>query len=106
MSFFKRKARNRRLGKDRVLDVKLRSNQVRASRLRIVALALGLVFATILSFYLVWRSGQWALNRLIYENNAFAIQAIDVQTDGGVAVDQLRRWSGVKNGENLLALDL
>ena len=81
MSFFRRKARNRRLGHERVLDVKMRTGQGRASRLRMVALALGLIFATILSFYLVWRSGQWALNRLIYENNAFAIQTIDVQTD-------------------------
>lgn len=106
MSFFRRKARNRRLGHERVLDVKMRTGQGRASRLRMVALALGLIFTTILGFFLVWRSGQWALNRLIYENNAFAIQTIDVQTDGVMAVDQLRRWSGVKVGENLLALDL
>ena len=36
----------------------------------------------------------------------FAIQRIDVQTDGVIAPDQLRRWSGVKPGENLIALDL
>lgn len=107
MCFFRKKAKNRRLGNDsRVLDVKMRSNQVRASRLRMLALALVLVFATVLSFYLVWRGGQWALNRLIYENDAFAIQTIDVQTDGVMSVDQLRRWSGVKPGQNLLALDL
>jgi len=29
-----------------------------------------------------------------------------VQTDGVIAVDQLRRWAGVKGGENLMALDL
>jgi cell division septal protein FtsQ len=94
------------LGHEHVLDVKLRSDQTRASRLRIVAAALGLVFATILCFYLVWRGGEWALNRLIYENVAFEIQMIDVETDGVMAADQLRRWSGVKVGENLLALDL
>src|SRR6185436_10480908 len=31
---------------------------------------------------------------------------IDIQTDGVISIDQLRRWSGVKLGENLLALDL
>lgn len=106
MSLFRRKARNRRLGNERVLDVKVRSDQVRASRLRFVALGLALVFATILGLFLVWRSGQWALNRLIYENNAFSIETVEVQTDGVMAVDQLRRWSGVKTGQNLLALDL
>jgi len=103
---FKRKPRNRRVGQERVLDVKLRSAQVRASRLRFLALAMILLFTTILGLYLIWRSGQWALNRLIYENDAFAIKTIDVETDGVMAIDQLRRWSGVKVGENLMALDL
>jgi cell division protein FtsQ len=43
---------------------------------------------------------------LVYENKAFAIQDIDVQTDGVIGLDQLRRWMGVKPGQNLLALDL
>jgi len=106
MIWFKRKARNRRLGRERVLDVKLRSDQVRATRLRLVAIAMGFVFATVIGFYVVWRAGEWTLNRLIYENKSFAIQRVDVETDGVIAVDQLRRWAGVKPGENLLALDL
>ncbi|MDB6064333.1 MAG: putative cell division protein FtsQ [Pedosphaera sp.] len=106
MSWLKRKPRNRRLGRDHVLDVKLRSDQVRATRVRLAAIALGLTFATIFGFYAVWRTGQWALNRLIYENTAFAIQNVEVETDGVIAPAQLRRWAGVKPGENLLALDL
>lgn len=94
------------MGSGHVLDVKLRSDQVRATRMRMAAIALGLVFTTVFSFYLVWRAGEWALNRLVYENKAFAVQEIQVQTDGVIAVDQLRRWAGVKPGENLLALDL
>ena len=43
---------------------------------------------------------------MVYENKAFAIEEIDVQTDGVISVDQLRRWAGVKPEENLLALDL
>ncbi len=106
MIWFNRKPRNRRLGREHVLDVKLRSDQVRATRMRMAAIALGLVFTTILGFYLVWRAGEWALNRLVYENKAFAVQEIQVQTDGVIAVDQLQRWACVKPGENLLALDL
>jgi len=70
------------------------------------AVALGAVFATIFSLYLVYRTADWGLNRLVYENKAFAIQDIDVQTDGIIPLDELRRWTGVKPGANLLALDL
>jgi cell division septal protein FtsQ len=106
MSLFRRKPKNRRLGHVQVLDVKLRSEQVRATRMRLAAVALGLVFATIFGFYLIWRAGEFALNRLVYENKSFAVQEIDVRTDGVIATDQLRRWAGVRLGENLLALDL
>jgi cell division protein FtsQ len=104
--WFRRTPRNRRLGREFVLDVKLRSSQLRATRTRMAAVALGVVFAAVLGVFLVWRGGQWALNQLIYENNAFAIKEIDVQTDGVLSVDQIRRWAGVKPGNNLLALDL
>jgi len=104
--WFKRKPKNRRLGREQVLDVKLRSSQVRAARTRMGAIGLGAVFAIVFGLYLVYRTGEWALNRLVYENKAFAVQDIDVQTDGVISRDQLRRWTGVKPGENLLALDL
>lgn len=89
-----------------MLDVKLRSDQVRASRMRLSALAGGVLFGTVFGLYLLWRVGEWTLDRLVYENRAFTIQQIDIQTDGIISADQLRRWSGVKAGENLLALDL
>ena len=55
---------------------------------------------------MVWRTGEWGLNRFVYENKAFALQDVDVQTDGVIAVEQLRRWAGVQAGQNLMALDL
>jgi cell division septal protein FtsQ len=106
LSWFKRKPKNRRLGREHVLDVKLRSSQVRAARTRMAAVALGSVFATIFGLYVLWRAGERALDRLVYENAAFAIAEIDVQTDGSIAVEQLRRWMGVRQGQNLFALDL
>src|SRR5262245_11857556 len=104
--WLKRKPRNRRLGREYVLDVKVRSSQVRAARARLTALSLGGIFAIIIGAILIWKGTEWGLNRLVYENSSFAIQDIDVQTDGVIAVDQLRRWAEVRNGENLLALDL
>jgi hypothetical protein len=107
--WFKREQKNqknRRLNRRRVLDVKLRSSQVRAVRVRRAVVVLGITFGTGLGLYLLWHAGSWALDKFVYENPEFAIQRIDVHTDGIIAPDQLRRWSGVKPGDNLIALDL
>jgi cell division septal protein FtsQ len=106
MWFFRREPKNRRLSHRHVLDVKLRSRQVRATRLRLGAVALAVTFGTVFGLYLFWRAGEWALDKFVYENSEFAIRRVDVQTDGVIAPDQLRRWSGVKPGDNLMALDL
>lgn len=106
MSWFHRKPKNRRLGRMHVLDVKLRSDQVRQTRVRIVAFGLAALFGTVFGAYALWRGGEWLLDRLVYENSAFAIRAVEVQTDGVIAPQELRRWSNVRPGQNLLALDL
>ena len=105
-NFLKRKTRNRRLNSGTVLEVKLRSDQVRSSRARAVAVGFGITFCTFFCFYLLWRTGEWALRRLVYENAAFAITEIDAHTDGVFAPEQIRRLSGVKNGRNLMDLEL
>ncbi len=89
-----------------VLDVKLRSDQVRKSRMRLAALASAALIGTALVVCGLWLGGVWLLNRLVYQNQAFAIRAIEVQTDGVISPDQLRRWANVRPGQNLLALDL
>ena len=104
--WFRREKRNRRLKRSHVLDVKLRSGQVRATRARLAAMAFAVLFGTVFGLYLFWRAGEWALDYFVYENPEFAIRHIDVQTDGVILPDQLRRWAGVKTGDNLLALDL
>ncbi len=104
--WFKSKPRNRRLGREHVLDVKLRSSKMRAARVRMAAIGLGSFFAVVLGAYLLWCAGEWALNEFVYQNPAFSIQDIDIATDGVLSTEQLRRWIGVKPNDNLLALDL
>jgi cell division septal protein FtsQ len=104
--FFRKKAQNRRLGREYVLDVKLRSSQTRKSRARLMAISAGVLFGLAIVVYAVCFLGGWALDRLAYRNPAFALQQIDLQTDGVISSEQLRRWSGVKPGDNLLAMDL
>jgi cell division septal protein FtsQ len=106
MFWRKRKSTNRRLGRVRVLDVKLRSSQVRAARARRIIIGVGVCFCTVLGLYALWCLGELTLNKLVYENKSFAITQVDVQTDGVISPDQLRRWSGVRPGQNLLALRL
>ncbi len=105
-NIFKRKAGNRRLNSGGVLDVKLRSDQVRATRSRALAIGFGITFCTFFCFYMLWRTGEWALRKLVYENTAFAITEVDARTDGDIVPEQIRRWAGVKPGENLMAIDL
>jgi cell division septal protein FtsQ len=104
--FLKRKLTNRRLGREYVLDVKLRSGQVRKARLRLAAISLGVLFLLFFGLYVLWRSSEWGLTQLVFENSAFTIQQLDVKTDGVIAVGQLCRWAGLKPHENLFALDL
>jgi cell division septal protein FtsQ len=106
--WFKRdhRNRNRRQGRGHVLDVKLRSDQIRATRVRLVTLTGAVVFGTVFGLYLVWRTGELLLDKFVYENPDFAIQSIEVQTDGVIPADKLRSWSGVRLGQNLIGLDL
>ncbi len=107
MSWFSRPLKNRRSGREQqVLDVKLRSDQVRATRMRLGAIGLGMTVATLVGFFILWRAGVWTMNLMFYDNPAFAVEKIDVRTDGVLSAEQVRRWSGVNPGQNLLALDL
>jgi cell division protein FtsQ len=106
MWFRREHNKNRRLHRSHVLDVKLRSDQVRATRVRLASMIFLLVAGTFFGLYLLWHIGEVVLNAFVYQNADFAIQQVEVQTDGVIAPNQLRRWSGVKPGANLIALDL
>lgn len=106
MWFKRTSGKNRRLHRHHVLDVKLRSDQVRASRVRLARNSLVVLLGTVFCLYVIWRGGQTALNVFVYENQDFAIQQIDANTDGKIAKEQLRHWARVKLGANLIGLDL
>ncbi|HTD65091.1 MAG TPA: FtsQ-type POTRA domain-containing protein, partial [Candidatus Limnocylindria bacterium] len=89
-----------------MLDVKMARRQAVRHRVAVATLAAGVSLGTLFAIYFLWRGGDWAMNRFIYENKAFAVQEIDIQTDGLLSREQLRRWTGVKREQNLFALDL
>jgi len=99
--------RNRRFGERQfVLDVKLRTRQMRVARWRAAGTGLAGVLALALLVLLFWRGGKWFLADAVYENSAFVIQHVDVRTDGVIAPAVIRRWALVRPGQNLLSLDL
>jgi len=103
---FNRTSKNRRFHRKHILQVKLRSSQRRQLRLRRAAMSLGVPIFVLLGAYGAWRGVDVLLRELVYENPTFAIYQIDVQTDGALSLEQIRRWAGVKLQDNLLALDL
>ena len=106
MSWFSRRQRNRQHRRRHVLDVKLSTEQRRGARLRWLGLTLATASVAFLILVACWRGGEWALQRLIFRNAAFAVNEIDIGTDGVIALEQLRRWAGIELESNLFALDL
>jgi cell division septal protein FtsQ len=99
--------RNRRYReREFVLDVKLRTRQMRVARWRAAGTGLAGVMGLALFALIFWRGGQWFLDDAVYGNPAFAIQRVEVRTDGVIAPAVIRRWAMVRPGQNLLSLDL
>ena len=70
------------------------------ANIAVLLVAAGLVFLG------VWKGGEWVITRLFYENDAFVLKELDIVTDGSLQPEHIRRWAGVKTGDNLFGLDL
>jgi cell division septal protein FtsQ len=104
---FGKKRKNRRtVERAELLDVKLRTSQTRAHRMRLLGVGFAIAFSLTLAALVVWRGGSWLLDKLIYKNEAFAIHQIEVQTDGVLSTNIIRYWAKIRPGQNLLDLDL
>jgi cell division septal protein FtsQ len=68
--------------------------------------ALAISSGLICTLFVVWKGGEWLLNHYVYTNPSFAIEQLEIETDGIIPPEVLRRWANVRKGDNLLALDL
>ncbi len=101
------KRKNRRApDREHVLDIKLRTSMNRAAQVRTAGFGVLLLLSVAVISIVVWRGGQWVLDGLVYQNDSFAIQQIEVETDGVLNSGAIRGWARVHLGENLMALDL
>jgi cell division septal protein FtsQ len=104
--WFSRKSPNRRLKPPGELATRAARRQALSARWRTASLALGVAMSAVIVLLTIWRGGDWLIRRMVYDNEAFAIRSIDIQTDGVLPLEQLRQWAGVKPGDNLLTVDL
>ena len=98
--WFKRTPKNRRLERGHVLDVKLRTKEVRAARLKLATTALGVSLGTVIALYLLWRGGVWALDEFVFKNDAF-IQGTQLSD----AINGAEMWPRMKDESGCLAKD-
>jgi cell division septal protein FtsQ len=103
---FNRKTKNRRFERKHVLDVKVSSIRRRQIWSRRLGMLMAAAFLLAVAEFLIGRGGEWALEKLVYGNPAFAIHTVDIETDGVLSREQLRSWAGVRLESNLMRLDL
>ena len=101
-----RKHKNRRFLRQNVLDVRLRTREVRAARIRLVFAACSLAVGAALVLFLLWRAGEWTLDKLVFRNPAFIVRALEIESGKHLPAELVRSWSGFEGTENLIDLDL
>jgi hypothetical protein len=99
-------AKNRRLDRSQILDVKARSEEAQAVLWRVISAVAAILVGTLLGLIVLWQASVWVMNRFLFTNPVFGIRIIEVTTDGDTPTLTLRRLAGVHVGDNLLALDL
>lgn len=101
---FKRKKRKRKVRN--TLSVSMptqRANQ--RFRRRIILLVFGVILLGALG-YGVHLGVQEAMNRVFYENDEYALEFLEIKVSGNISRAEIRKWSGVQAGQNLMSLDL
>jgi len=102
---FPKRQKNRRVVRQNILDVRVRTREARAARWRLAVAATALALGVLTVLFGLWRGGEFALNRFVYSNPAFGLRHLTVDS-GVLPVEMVQLWSGLKAGDNLMQLDL
>jgi hypothetical protein len=100
------KSKNRKAERQWLLDVKSRSKPLKAFRLRMAATAMAISTGIVLSLFVCWKGGEFLLDQYVYTNPSFALERLDIETDGIIPTEQIKAWASLKKGQNVLAMDL
>jgi hypothetical protein len=107
-----RRPRNRRVSSFRqrrqqhLLDVKVRSRRAIQQRNRRILVFVSKVLLIIAIGVGVYLGGREAARRFFLENPDYQLSAIEVQTDGTLQREQILKTAGVREGENIFAVNL
>jgi cell division protein FtsQ len=106
MGLLKGNKNSRRKQKREELSVKTRGGEHRARRVRFLATLFCFSLSLFLLVLLGWKGVDFVMREAVYTNPRLAIDQIDIETDGVLSPEKIREWARVKEGENLLAVDL
>ncbi|HEX7859890.1 MAG TPA: FtsQ-type POTRA domain-containing protein [Verrucomicrobiae bacterium] len=98
--------KSKKFAKQWKLEVRSRSKSIQAIRLRMAASALAISAGVVLVLFICWKGGEFLLDRYVYTNPALGVRRVSISTDGIIPVARIRAWAGVRDGQNLLSLDL
>jgi cell division septal protein FtsQ len=104
--------RNRRVSSWRqrrqqhLLDVTVRSRKATQHRNRRVLVLISKVTLALGLCVGIYFGGREAARRLFFENPDYQLSAINVQTDGTLSRDQILQVAGLREGENIFAVNL
>lgn len=101
---FGKTGNNKRPERETLLDVAARRG--RRSRWRMPLMAFAMALLCLGAMWAGARGWAWLRERAVSENSSFALDTLEITTDGWITSDQVRMWAGVKLGDNLLTLDL
>lgn len=88
------------------LEVRSRPGIWTRQRLAKAGIWFGGLLGTAFAVLVIWQGGEVLFNTLVFRNDAFKVESIVISSNGEISPVQLRRWSGVRESDNLLALDL
>ena len=106
------RSRNRRVSNVRqrrqqhLLDVKVRSRRATQHRLRRAFAILTKVIVLAALFGALYAGVREAARRLFFENPDYQLKTIELQTDGTLQREQILKAADLREGENILSVNL
>jgi hypothetical protein len=102
---FKRK-KNKVFQRDDLLDLESHIGPKRRQQVRSFCNALGITVAVVTAGWTLWWGSEVLYSQWVLKNDALSLKHLHIRSNGLIPPAQLQKWARVKEGENLLALDL
>ncbi len=106
------RARNQRVSNSKqrrqqhLLDVKVRSHKATSHRNKRIVVATAKILLSAAILWGVVFGIRYGMRRIFFENPDYRLSKIEVKTDGTLQRDQVLRAAGVREGENIFAVNL